>query len=271
VRDVVVRNRRARATDDFLLAEVGIVVKSGALNPRTSRIHYELLTPGGVTAAIGHEDLTLDMRREDTIRFLARIPDSLQWSAARPALYTLQLKTQYEGRYGEFLEFKPGFRTVGAVDGVLRINELPVALRVCEVSADIDATEVEALRASGYNALRLLPGPVPESLFELCDRSGIYLIVTAPIDTARSGDSRRRGGNPSNDPAWQQACIERAEESYHTAKFHPSAIAFSLARKSSNGIALYETYLHMKRFDEPRPFIYPDAAGEWNSDRLSIE
>lgn len=271
IRDVVVKNRRARATDDFLMAEIGIVVKSGALNPRTSRIHYELLTPGGVTAAVGHEDLTLDMRREDTIRFLARIPDSLQWSAARPALYTLRLKTQHEGRYVEFLEFKPGFRTVGVVDGELWINELPVVLRACEVSADIGAAEVEALRASGYNALRLLPGPVPESLFELCDRTGIYLIVTAPVDTARSGDSRRRGGNPSNDPAWQQACIERAEESYHTAKFHPSAIAFSLARKSSNGIALYEAYLHMKRFDESRPFIYPDAAGEWNSDRLSIE
>lgn len=271
VRDVVVKNRRSHATDDFLVAEVGIVVKSGALNPRTSRIHYELLTPDGATAAVGHEDLTLDMRREDTIRFLARIPDSLQWSAARPTLYTLRLKTQHEGRYLEFLEFKPGFRTVGVVDGELRINDLPVALRACEVSADIGSAEIESLRASGCNALRLLPGPVPESLFELCDRSGIYLIVTAPVDTARSGDSRRRGGNPSNDPAWQEACIERAEDSYHTAKFHPSAIAFSLARKSSNGIALYETYLHMKRFDESRPFIYPDAAGEWNSDRLAIE
>ena len=92
-----------------------------------------------------------------------------------------------------------------------------------------------------------------------------------PVDTRRSGLSRRKGGNPSNDPAWQGAYIERAEAVYHTAKRHPSVIGFALARQSANGINLYETYLHMKRFDEIRPFVYPDAEGEWNSDRLLTE
>ena len=271
VRDVTVKTRRSNPSDDFLMAEVGIVVKSCALNPRTSRIFYELCAPDGTPVVVGHEDMTLDMRREDTIRFLARIPDSLQWSAARPVLHTLRLKTQYEGRMVERSEFRPGFRTVGTNNGVLSVNDLPVALRVCEVRPDIGAGEIEALRAQGYNALRLSPGPAPRSFFELCDRLGVYLIVTAPIDSSAAGDSRRRGGNPSNDPAWLGAYIERAEDSYHTAKFHPSVIAFGLARRSANGINLYETYLNMKRFDEPRPFVYPDAAGEWNSDPLLTE
>lgn len=272
VRDVAVRNRRNRAADDFLMAEIGIVVKTCTLNPRTSRIHYELLTPDGATAAVGHQDLTLDMRREDTIRFLARIPDSLQWSAARPVRYTLRLKTQHEGRFVESLVLRPGFRTAEtAGDGMLRINDVPVRLRVREVRPDIAPDEIATLRSQGCNTLCLLPGAASESLYERCDSLGLYLIVTAPVDTSRSGDSRRRGGNPSNDPAWQGAFVERAEDSYHTAKFHPSVIAFSLARHSANGIGLYETYLHMKRFDESRPFVYPEAGGEWNSDKLSIE
>ncbi|MCM1151483.1 MAG: hypothetical protein NC209_02445 [Alistipes sp.] len=271
IRDITVESRRNAALDDFLLAEVGIVVKTGTLNPRTSRIHYELLTPDGRTAAVGHDDLTLDMRREDTLRFLARIPDSLQWSAAHPVRYTLRLKTQHDGRYGEYLEFRTGFRTVETRNGLLSINGEPVELRTVEIEPQIGRAEIESLRERGYNTLRLKPGPAPESLYDTCDSLGIYVIATAPIDTRRDGESRRKGGNPTNDPAWEGAFLERAEDAYHTTKLHPSVVAFELARRSSNGINLYETYLKMKRLDESRPFIYPDGAGEWNSDRLLMK
>ena len=271
IREVAIASRRNDANDDFLLAEVGIVVATGSLNPRTSRICYELLTPDGRQAAVGHSDMTLDMRREDTLRFLARIPDSLQWSAARPTRYTLRLKTQHEGRYGEYIELRPGFRTVGTADGRLLINGIPQELRIRDVDPKIGAEALQALREAGYNTLRLLPGAVDESLYDRCDSMGFYLIVAAPVDTHRSGESRRKGGNPSNDPAWQGAYLERAEATYHTAKRHPSVVAFTLAQQSANGINLYETYLKMKRFDDPRPMLYPDAAGEWNSDRLRTE
>lgn len=93
-------------------------------------------------------------------------------------------------------------------------------------------------------------------------------MAQAPIDTRRSGESRRKGGNPSNDPEWQPAYLERTENSYHTTKRHPSVVAFALATQSANGINLYESYLNMKRFGDSRPFIYPDAGGEWDSDKL---
>ena len=32
-----------------------------------------------------------------------------------------------------------------------------------------------------------------------------------------------------------------------------------------------ESYLNMKRFGDSRPFIYPDAGGEWDSDKLALE
>lgn len=46
----------------------------------------------GENAAAGQKDVTLDMRREDTLRFLARIPANLLWSAELPTQYTLRLK-----------------------------------------------------------------------------------------------------------------------------------------------------------------------------------
>lgn len=269
IRDIVTRTRVGE--NGFATAEVALVVKSEALNPRTSRIHYELVAPTGENAAAGFKDLTLEMRKEDTVRFLARIPANMLWTPELPTQYTLRLKTQHEGRYVEFEELRIGFREVAVQEGRLLLNGVPTELRVREVPGSLEENEIATLREQGYNTFRLLPGPVSESFLNSCDGQGICVIVQAPIDTRRSGDSRRQGGNPTNDPAWKEAYIERAENSYHTTKRHPSVIAFSLATQSSNGINLYESYLHMKRYGDPRPFIYPEAGGEWNSDQLLLE
>lgn len=269
LRDVLVTTRLNENGNG--MAEVALVIKSEALNPRTSRIHYQLLTPAGEDAAAGHKEITLSMRGEDTLRFLARIPANMLWSPELPTRYTLRVRTQHEGRYVEYEELRVGFRAVEMRGDTLLLNGRPMQLRVREVPATIPENEIALLREQGYNTLKLLPGPVGESVLNFCDGQGLCVIAQAPIDTRRSGDSRRKGGNPSNDPAWLEAYIERTENSYHTTKRHPSVIAFSLARQSANGINLYESYLHMKRFGDSRPFIYPDAAGEWNSDRLALE
>lgn len=271
VRDVLVRTWRGGEEDNAATAEIGIVVKTSSLNPRTSRIYYELLDPAGATTASGHKDITLDMRREDTLRFLARIPDNRLWSAELPTQYTLRLKTRHEGRYAEYLEFPLGFRTIDVNDGQMAVNGRPTTLRAQEVSPQIDEQQIAVLREQGINTLRLRPGAVRPGLYDFCDMHGVYVIAQAPIDTRSSGPSRRKGGNPSNDPAWQGAFIERTEDSYHTAKRHPSVIAFSLAEESANGINLYESYRNLKRFDDDRPIVYPAAGGEWNSDRLTLE
>ena len=269
IRDVLTKTKIAE--DGNATAEIAVVVKSDALNARSSRIHYQLLTPTGENAAAGHKDVTLDMRREDTLRFLARIPSNLLWNAELPTQYTLRLRTQHEGRYAEYLELRLGFRSVEMQESQMFLNARPVTLRAREVPPSITENEIAALREQGFNALKLLPGPVPESLLNFCDIQGLYVIAQAPVDTRRSGESRRKGGNPSNDPIWKPAYLERAENSYHTTKRHPSVVAFSLATQSANGINLYESYLNMKRFGDSRPFIYPDSGGEWNSDKLALE
>lgn len=148
----------------------------------------------GENAAAGQKDVTLDMRREDTLRFLARIPANLLWSAELPTQYTLRLKTQHEGRYVEYLELRLGFRSVEMQDGRMSLNARPVTLRVREVPAAITENEIAALREQGFNTLKLLPGPVPESLLNFCDVQGLYVIAQAPIDTRAAGSRAARAG-----------------------------------------------------------------------------
>lgn len=270
IRDVLVKTWRSADDSDFM-AEVAVAMKSDALNPRTSRVEYELLTPSGLRIVAAHQDLTLDMRREDTVRFLARIPADSLWSPEHPHRYTLRLRTRHAGRYDEYQTHRLGFRTAELRDARLHINERPVALRACEASPQSTPEALVRLRAEGCNTLQLQPGSVAPHLYDTCDSLGLLVIAQAPVDTSRSGDSRRKGGNPSNDPAWRGAYLERAETSYHTAKRHPSVVAFSLARRAANGICLYETYLAMKRHGDRRPFLYPEAAGEWNADTLPLQ
>lgn len=267
IRDVAVQSR---LVDGILRAEVCIAVRTSALNPKSSRIYYDLRTPDSTRLTSGHQDLTLGMRGEDTLRFLATIPDTLCWSPERPVLCDLRLKTQNAGRYGEYIRMRLGFRSVELQGDTLLVNGVPTRLRLREAAPDITPEELVGLRAAGYNTLKLRAGIASEALYTTCDTLGLYVIAQAPIDTRNSGDDIRRGGNPTNDPAWLPAYLERTADSYHATKRHPSVIAFSLAEKSANGINLYESYLQMKRLGESRPFIYLDAGGEWNSDLLPI-
>ena len=171
IRDVLIRTKLNEA--NTANAEIGLVIKSEALNPRTSRIHYELLNPAGERITGGTQTITLDMRQEDTIRFLTAIPDTLLWAPEHPVSCTLQLKTQHEGRYVEYIELPVGFREI-AVDrtGQMLLNETERQLRACEVSPEISTTEIAALREKGYNTLKLKAGTIRSGLYADCNRMG---------------------------------------------------------------------------------------------------
>lgn len=272
VRDVLVQTRFVDEARSEARAEIGIVVRTYALNPRTVRLEYELLDPAGRVVTASFRELTLRMRGEDTVRLLAGVPDSLLWSPERPQRHTLRLRTQHEGRYVEHFSLPLGLRVVEFEAGRLHLNGRPLDLRVREAEPTISAEDLRQLRKTGCNTLRLAAGIVPPRLCEACDTLGLCLIAQAPIDTRTGGPSRRTGGNPSNDPAWREAFLERVDNLYHTVKRHPSVIAFSIASPASaNGICLYEAYLRLKSYGDPRPVLYPGAAGEWNDDALPIK
>ena len=269
VRDIVIDTRDDHGSGLFAM---GVVLKSHLLNAKDYRIHYELLDPAGKVVSYGHRDLKLDMQREDTVRFLDNISNVMAWSHEAPYLYTAVIKTQYEGRFGEYLVMPVGFRSLQFENGKMSVNEIPVELHAVDfaMTSDIATTaeQLRALRKQGYNALKIKGGPQLDALYELCDRLGFYVINQADVNTSRHSASRRVGGNPSNDPTWEGAYVDRAVGMYHASKNHPSVVAFSIAEQSSNGYCLYESYLAMKRLEQVRPVLYPAAAGEWNSDRL---
>lgn len=268
VREVLVETTMNKENPAEATAEVGIVVKSYALNPRTVRIYYELDDPAGRTVAHGQSDLTLQMRGEDTARFLATVSDTLLWSRERPQHHTLRIRTQREGRFTEYHQYPLGLRAVTFDKGRVAINGREEQLTITPCSPVATPEALAEVRRSGNNTIQLEAGAVAPHLFAVCDTLGLYVIAQAPIDSHAAGSSRNVGGNPSNNPAWVPFYLERVENCFHTAKRHPSVIGFSIAARSANGIALYESYRRLKELGDTRPVIYPDAEGEWNTDRI---
>ena len=267
VRDVV-HTTHVDMRSENALVEVGMVVKTETLNPKKARIHYELIAPDTTVVTNGYKDVTLGMREEDTIKFMANIPYVYTWCADMPVRYRLNIKTQIEGRYVEYQSHMLGFRTVETNEaGDFLINGIKTELFYRDMDPlKITDKDIIAARVLKYNALRFDMGAVPQNVYRMCDSLGMYVIAQVPINTNKSGISRRLGGNPTNDPKWKQAYLDRVETTYRTTRGQACVIGYVMAEDSANGINLYESYLWLKSLEPTRPVLYIQAGGEWNSD-----
>ncbi len=258
---------------ETLLSEFKIAIKCHALGERTSTIYYSLNRENGEIVSFANKNITLSMRGEETISFFAKIPKSEGWSSENPQLFTLSLKTMYEGRFLEIHNYKVGLRTVEFTpeSGQMKINGDSVTLVTKRVGAEFLPSDIEIIKAQGYNTIRIDAGTVRKDIYDAADQKGLYIISPMPINSSAASKEITKGGNPTNDPRWWGAYIQRIDNGYHTVQIHPSVIAFSLADSSLNGYNLYEGYLRLKSKGDSRPMVYFEGEGEWNTDKLLID
>ncbi len=273
-----VRIRDINITSSYSVGQSNMTIEvdmeSHLLNPKEFKVYYELIAPNGSIAARGNRTFTTEMLKGENVIFFATLNDALPWNHETPYLYVLLVRTQYEGRFKEYVTRRVGFRDVDYADGHILLNGNEVEMVSAEASfRESYATTFAALselKQSGVNTIIVKGGPQPEDFYLICDRLGLYVIDCADVDTSRGGD-RLVGGNPSNNPEWTAAYIDRAERMYYSSKNHTSVVGFSPAANSSNGICLYESFLHLKSLEAKRPIRYNAAEGEWNNNPVIFD
>ena len=255
-----------RGMGDIVNVDFGVVMRNETLNPKMSRLHYELYVNDTVRLAGGRLDVKLDMHGVDTMRFGATLNDSLLWHHSSPTQLSLRLENRIENRKSEVYDLAVALRELRYEDEVFYINGTATPMEWHVMSPMSDVAAVERAHAEGYYAIRFSAGFVNDEVLTYCDNAGIYVALTAPINSSLSGESRKRGGNPSNDPRMRDEYVERVVSLVETTDRHASVVAYYMADDSANGICLYEAYLAMKRVAGARPVLYDDGGNEWNSD-----
>ena len=274
----VISQPRVRVRDITWSAEIGqngvansnfeVVMHNATLGDKVSTLYYELYLNDTIRLGGGRRDVALGKYGVDTMRFGVAVPDSIMWSSAKPQHVRLMLKNRVEGRDVEFYDFPVALRQLSYEGGKFYINNSAEPIDFYAMSPASTIADVAKAYERGVRNIRFTAGCVDDTVLDYCDQQGIYVAVTAPIDSSSSGGSRKRGGNPSNDTMWRGDYVERTLQMFYTTKRHPSVIAYVLADNSSNGICLYESYLALKAVVKDRPVFYYDGGKEWNTDHL---
>lgn len=249
------------------VAEFGLVVKCGTLNPKRARIGYILNLNDSTVLSRGYKDVALDMRGEDTIRFMAIVPQNSLWSTNNPHSLTLDIESRMDNRPVECIRRKVGVRAADIADKKFYLNYQPLELKLGNYNPSLPLAEQ---LGNGTNGLVIPVYYATEQLLEQCDKAGILVFVESAIDTLPLAESIRRGGNPSNDPFWLETYLSYNHAAYYTTRHHPCVVGYAIAAGKTNGINIYESYLQLKDIEKRLPIIYEGAGGEWCSDEITI-
>lgn len=275
-RAYIISQPRVRVRDVSWSTEIGglgivnsnfeVVMRNETMGDKTSTLYYEIFLDDTIRLGGGKRDVALGMYQTDTMRFGVAVPDSMLWSRGNGKAISLKLKNRIAGRDVEFYELPVALRELRFEDNKFIINNHEEKVEWVELSPNSTIEDVKREVDSGNHCIRFTAGFVSEELLNFCDDNGIYVAITAPINSSSSGTSRKRGGNPSNNPKWRKEYVDRTLQMYYTTRRHQCIIAYFLADDSANGIALYESYLALKKVGDDRPVIYLDGGREWNSD-----
>lgn len=262
VRDVAVNVSLNEQSDG--VAEFAIPVKCDALNRKEMRLHYALRLNDTTVVAEGYREMTLDMRREDTIRFACVVPAKALWRAAHPTMLRLDLESRIDNRIAECVSRNIGLREQRLRNGKLYINNELVTLNLAEWDA---VKSLDEVKRYGYNGVVITLDRNAEKVIEECAKRGMYVVVRTPIDTTLLGDNIRRGGNPSNDPMWSESYLWRNIHALNIVKGSCAVVGFEIAKGKTSGVNIYDTYLQIKSLAPNHLVIYEGAKGEWATDR----
>lgn len=192
-----------------------------------------------------------------------RIDHVEPWSAERPRLYDATVATD-----SETISLRIGFRTVRIVGDQFRVNGATVTchgMNRHEVRADAGRVfdedfareDLALMKRHNVNAIRTSHYPPHPRLLDLADELGFWVILENDLETHWAIEEVETDRlNPTSDPAWADALVDRMRRTVERDKNHPSIIMWSLGNESGTGANLASMAAWTRRRDPSRPIHY---------------
>ncbi|GAB2508271.1 glycoside hydrolase family 2 TIM barrel-domain containing protein [Paramicrobacterium agarici] len=183
------------------------------------------------------------------------------WSAETPRLYDAVVSSA-----GETVSLRLGFRTVRiegdqflvngervVFHGVNRHETHPDRGRVFD--EEWTRADLALMKRFNVNAIRTSHYPPHPRVLDIADELGFWVILECDLET-HGFERGGWAGNPSDDPAWRDAYLDRIERTVERDKNHPSIVMWSLGNESGTGqnLAAMSAWVHDR--DPERPVHY---------------
>ena len=196
------------------------------------------------------------------------VPAVDAWSAELPRLYDATVASP-----GETATLRIGFRTVRIDGDALLVDGRRLTFRGVnrheshpERGRVFDEAEARAdlglMKRSGVNAIRTSHYPPHPRLLDLADELGLWVVLECDLETHGFWDVEWHG-NPSDDPRWRDAYLDRIGRTVGRDRNHPSIVMWSLGNESGTGRNIAAMSAWVRRSDPTRPVHYEgDLTGE---------
>ncbi|HLH57531.1 MAG TPA: glycoside hydrolase family 2 TIM barrel-domain containing protein, partial [Streptosporangiaceae bacterium] len=193
------------------------------------------------------------------------IPAVRPWSAEDPNLYEAEVATA-----AERVRLRIGFRTVAITEaGVLTVNGRRIVLRGVNrhefdpdrgraVTRETMRRDVELMKRHNINAVRTSHYPPHPAFLDLCDELGLWVVLECDLETHgfEHAGAQRWARNPSDDPRWRDAYLDRIQRTVERDKNHASVILWSLGNEAGDGANLEAMAAWARQRDPSRPIHY---------------
>lgn len=196
----------------------------------------------------------------------AEISNPKKWTAEHPNLYSVLLVLKDDkGKVLEITRTNTGFREIEIRDRMFLVNGEEVKLKGANlhdhdpltgrtVSYEMMVKDVELMKQSNFNAVRLSHYPHDRRYYDLFDRYGLYVIDEANVES--HGISFRLNLLPGSDPLWTHAILDRGRSMVEANKNYPSIVIWSLGNEAGHGENFEQMAALVRTLDSSRPIHY---------------
>ncbi|MFC4140109.1 MULTISPECIES: glycoside hydrolase family 2 TIM barrel-domain containing protein [unclassified Microbacterium] len=223
-------------------------------------LHLDVDAPSGARVLI--DELGVDEPASGVVPVGSVEP----WSAEHPRLYDAVIRTG-----SEEVRLRLGFRRVEVRDAQLLVNGAPIMLRGVNrhehrarhgrvFDPEVARAELLLMKQHNINAVRTSHYPPHPDVLDLFDELGFWIIDECDLETHGFEHVGWRG-NPSADPAWRDAFLDRIRRTVRRDQNHASVIMWSLGNESHTGANL-EAMARWVRETDPSRLIHYEGDRE---------
>ncbi len=271
-RDVYLLKRPERAIRDYRMTTK--VEKDSATVKMEFRFSLPVETEVTIEDKYGAVVTRGDISQDGTLEL--NVLNPVLWNTENPYLYTIILTTK-----DEVIVDHIGFRTIEIKDKVIYFNGEKIKFRGVNrhdsdpetgfvVGVNQIKTDLTLMKEHNLNAIRSSHYPNAPYFYQMCDRYGFMVINEADIEAHgpfmlyRKEDTdwnrfRRWNEKIADDPAWEQAIIDRVQLMVERDKNRSCIVMWSMGNESAYGCNFEKALKWTKEFDPDRITQYESA------------